>query len=239
MLDSLGAEERLALVREAAASLRADPEFRQTLIGEARASIFQELFRPKVQFHILGGGRLPKQASEGAVGFDVYARAIVHKTEMEPNGVLRRTIFDFTKAPTDDPGLIARTELRPARDGEPGKFEWAYWLNPEEDVLIGAGCVIVVPMPMEIQVRPRSGLATKHGILLSNGPGTIDPDYRGEAGVLLYNTRKERFPIFKNLRVAQFIFNYTSIPDFDEVEDYTELSATVRGTGGFGSTGLH
>lgn len=107
--------------------------------------------------------------------------------------------------------------------------------GPGESVLIGTGLTFAVPPGTDCQVRPRSGLASKHNIELSNSPGTIDPDYRGEAGILLRNRGTEPFTVEKGMRIAQLVFTKVEIPRFVEVE---ELPQTSRAAGGFGSTGL-
>lgn len=106
---------------------------------------------------------------------------------------------------------------------------------PQESILIGTGIVLAVPFPIDCEVRPRSGLASKHDIELSNSPGTIDPDYRGEAGILLRNRGNMPFTIEKGMRIAQLILKKVEIPHFMETEI---LPPTRRDTGGFGSTGL-
>ncbi len=108
-------------------------------------------------------------------------------------------------------------------------------LNPGEKVLIGIGISFALSWPIECQVRPRSGLANKHGIELGNAPGTIDPDFRGNIGVLLRNRGDKPFVIDKGMRIAQLIFAEVQLPVFEEV---SVLPQTRRGTGGFGSTGL-
>lgn len=108
-------------------------------------------------------------------------------------------------------------------------------INPGESVLIGIGIQLAIPWPYEAQVRPRSGLACKYDIELSNSPGTIDPDFRGEAGVLLRNRGKKPFIVEEGMRIAQLIFSKVEIPVLEESE---YLPETLRGTGGFGSTGL-
>lgn len=110
-----------------------------------------------------------------------------------------------------------------------------YTLPPGEKVLLGIGVSFAINWPYECQVRPRSGLANKHDIELSNSPGTVDPDFRGEVGVLLRNRGNKPFVIEKGMRVAQLIFSSVEIPVFREVE---KLPPTRRGAGGFGSTGL-
>lgn len=102
-------------------------------------------------------------------------------------------------------------------------------------ILIGIGVRFAIPWPWQCEVRPRSGLASRHDIELSNSPGTIDPDFRGEAGILLRNRGDKSFTIKKGMRIAQLIFSKVEIPFFEEAE---ELPETRRGSGGFGSTGL-
>ena len=108
------------------------------------------------------------------------------------------------------------------------------WLNPGNILLIPSGFAIALPPNYEAQVRPRSGLATKHGITLVNSPGTIDSDYRGEIKVPLINLGPEPFEITRGLRIAQMIIAPVSRADWKEVE---ELPETRRGAGGFGHTG--
>ncbi|MBY0161067.1 dUTP diphosphatase [Cytobacillus firmus] len=107
-------------------------------------------------------------------------------------------------------------------------------LNPGERKLIPTGFAIAMPAELEAQIRPRSGLAYKHGITCLNAPGTIDADYRGEVKVLLVNLGQEPFAIERNERIAQMVFKTVPAVAFTEVD---ELSDTVRGAGGFGHTG--
>ncbi len=106
---------------------------------------------------------------------------------------------------------------------------------PNESVLIGAGITMAIPWPYQSEVRPRSGLASKYDIELSNSPGTIDSDFRGEAGILLRNRGKTPFTVEKNMRIAQLIFSKAETPVLEETKI---LPSTRRNTGGFGSTGL-
>ncbi len=92
-----------------------------------------------------------------------------------------------------------------------------------------------MPLGIEAQVRPRSGLALRHGITLLNTPGTIDADYRGEIGVILINLGQEPFAIDRGMRIAQMIIAPVVQVAWEEV---TELSDSARGGGGFGSTGV-
>ncbi|MHA0856018.1 dUTP diphosphatase [Paenibacillus sp. CMAA1364] len=107
-------------------------------------------------------------------------------------------------------------------------------LQPGERKLIPTGYAIAMPEGLEAQIRPRSGLAFKHGITCLNTPGTIDADYRGEVKVLLINLGSEPFTIVRNERIAQIVFQI--VPEV-EWEIVNELSETVRGAGGFGHTG--
>lgn len=101
---------------------------------------------------------------------------------------------------------------------------------------VATGLSVAIPNGYEIQVRPRSGLAFKHGITVPNTPGTIDSDYRGELKVLLINHGTEDFTIARGDRVAQLVLAPVTQAAWTEVE---ELDATERGAGGFGSTGGH
>ena len=101
---------------------------------------------------------------------------------------------------------------------------------------VATGLALAIPEGYEIQVRPRSGLALKHGISLPNTPGTIDSDYRGELKIIMINLGAEPFAIGRGDRIAQLVLAPVVRADWEEVAD---LDETVRGTGGFGSTGGH
>lgn len=107
-------------------------------------------------------------------------------------------------------------------------------LNPGDFTLIKTGLFMAVPDGFEAQVRPRSGLALKHGVTVLNTPGTIDADYRGEVGVILINHSKEPFTVNDGERIAQLVIARHETIDWQEVN---ELPETHRGQGGFGSTG--
>ncbi|MDB5136744.1 MAG: dUTP diphosphatase [Mucilaginibacter sp.] len=108
-------------------------------------------------------------------------------------------------------------------------------LNPMERKLVPTGLHIELPEGFEAQIRPRSGLAFKHGISIVNSPGTIDADYRGEIKVLLINLSTEPFEINSGDRIAQMIIAKHEKVNWDEVEI---LNETTRGTGGYGHTGI-
>lgn len=107
-------------------------------------------------------------------------------------------------------------------------------LNPGDIKLVSTGLAMELPPSHEGQVRPRSGLAAKHGVTVLNSPGTIDEDYRGEIKVILINHGLRTFIGHKGDRIAQLVVAKVVIP---EVVETTELSGTQRGEGGFGSTG--
>jgi len=113
-------------------------------------------------------------------------------------------------------------------------IETAVVLEPGDRASIGTGLAIALPVGYEGQVRPRSGLARKHGITLVNAPGTVDADFRGEIVVLIINHGREPVPIAPGDRIAQMVIAPVVQAELVEVED---LSATERGEGGFGSTG--
>ena len=107
-------------------------------------------------------------------------------------------------------------------------------LHPMQRALVPTGLFAAIPDGFEIQVRPRSGLAAKHGITVLNAPGTIDADYRGEIKVILVNLSQDSFEIQDGERIAQMVFARYENAVWKEVE---ELPESQRGAGGFGSTG--
>lgn len=107
-------------------------------------------------------------------------------------------------------------------------------LSPGERRLVPTGLILELPEGYEAQVRPRSGLALRHGITVLNAPGTVDADYRGEVQVLLINLGGEDFSITRGMRIAQLVVAKVAAADLIEMKDVTE---TMRGAGGFGSTG--
>lgn len=114
-------------------------------------------------------------------------------------------------------------------------IEEAFTLKPLERKLVPTGLYISLPEGYEAQVRPRSGLALKHGITVLNTPGTVDADYRGEVGVVLVNLSNEPFTVEPGERIAQMVIAKHEQADFVVVE---ELDETERGAGGYGHTGV-
>jgi dUTP pyrophosphatase len=107
-------------------------------------------------------------------------------------------------------------------------------LTPGAIAMVPTGLVMEVPVGYELQIRPRSGLALRHGITLINAPATIDSDYRGEVMVALVNHGREPFTVERGMRIAQALLGRVTRIEWQEAED---LSATARGSGGFGHSG--
>lgn len=107
-------------------------------------------------------------------------------------------------------------------------------LQPLERRMIPTGLAMAIPEGYEVQIRARSGMSIKHGITMVNGIGTIDADYRGEVGVLVINLSQEAFTIEPGMRIAQMVVARYDVAAWNEV---AELDETVRGTGGYGSSG--
>ena len=107
-------------------------------------------------------------------------------------------------------------------------------IKPQNSALIPTGLSIAIPEDTEVQIRPRSGLAAKSNISVLNTPGTIDSDYRGEIKIILFNHGKEEFTVNNMDRIAQMILMPVLKAEFEEIK---ELPKTIRGSGGFGSTG--
>ena len=137
--------------------------------------------------------------------------------------------FGDLALPAFETDLAAGADLRAAVDAPHPLV-----LSPGHRALVPTGFAMALPAGYEAQIRPRSGLAYKHGVTCLNTPGTIDADYRGEVKVLLINHGHEDFTIQRGERIAQMIIAPITQPAFDVV---TELDDTVRGAGGFGSTG--
>jgi dUTP pyrophosphatase len=135
---------------------------------------------------------------------------------------------DGLELPTYATPASAGMDLLAATDGPMS-------ILPGERAMVATGVAIALPTSYEAQVRPRSGLALKHGVTVLNAPGTIDADYRGEIGVILINHGNENFTIERGMRIAQIVFAKVHTADWEEV---AELPESVRAEGGFGSTGL-
>jgi dUTP pyrophosphatase len=132
------------------------------------------------------------------------------------------------------PNPAYQTELSAGMDLH-ANIEESISLIPGARMLIPTGLFIELPKGYEAQVRPRSGLALKHGITVLNSPGTIDADYRGEIKVLLINHGQETFEIQNGERIAQMVVAQHAVVQWANT---TELNVTERGDGGYGSTGL-
>lgn len=144
--------------------------------------------------------------------------------------------------PIEIPTLFEDEEYKPhyASEKAAGADVKAYLkepveIKPGETALISTGLRVAIPEGYEIQVRPRSGLALKHGITVLNTPGTIDADYRGEVQVILINHSKSTFTVTPGMRIAQLILAPVFQANFFEAK---ELSTTARGEKGFGHTGV-
>ena len=112
------------------------------------------------------------------------------------------------------------------------------WITPTNITIIPTGICIILPKGYEAQIRPRSGLAAKHGITVINAPGTIDSDYRGEIKVILSTLGKEEYAVHKGDRIAQMVIKKVEQISWVTVETGLELESSERGSGGFGSTGV-
>ncbi len=133
------------------------------------------------------------------------------------------------KAPAYQSELAAGADLTAAID-EGSSLEF----RPGERALVPCGFAMALPAGFEAQIRPRSGVALKHGVTVLNAPGTIDADYRGEVHVLLINMGEQTFIVTRGMRIAQMVVAPVVQARFTEVE---ALETSARGAGGFGSTG--
>ena len=141
--------------------------------------------------------------------------------------VLIKKLSEKVKTPKYETNGSAGVDLAAFIDSE-------ILIKPGEISIIPTGISLSIPKGFEMQIRPRSGLASKHKITVLNTPGTIDSDYRGEIKVILINLGKEIFKVENGLRIAQMVLSPIIIAEFIEVD---KLDDTKRGQGGFGSTG--
>ncbi|NTJ64859.1 dUTP diphosphatase [Agrobacterium rhizogenes] len=152
-------------------------------------------------------------------------------TDITPTlNLIRRPHGEGLELPAYETKGAAGMDLRAAID-DGATLTIAPWTR----VLVPTGFIFEVPEGFEAQIRPRSGLAFKHGITCLNSPGTIDSDYRGEVKVLLANLSEEPFEITRGMRIAQMVIAPVMQVRIAEI---AEISETTRGAGGFGSTGV-
>ena len=145
-----------------------------------------------------------------------------------------KKLYDFVTIPSVAKQGDAGVDLRACVSPELTDDEINIVIAPKTRALVKTGLAMALPLGVQAEIRPRSGLAIKHGITVLNSPGTIDSGYRGEIGVVLYNAGDEPFVVNDGDRIAQMVIMPYALPSFDWVED---LDKTDRGTSGFGSTG--
>ncbi|WP_219836709.1 dUTP diphosphatase [Paenibacillus sp. R14(2021)] len=156
--------------------------------------------------------------------------------QLQPSGGIRLFQVLFKRLPGNEDVQLPRkmSDLAAGFDLHAAVDE-PVTLQPGERKLIPTGFAMAMPADLEAQIRPRSGLAYKHGITCLNSPGTIDADYRGEVKVLLINLGQQPFVIERGERIAQMLFQLVPVVELAEVNNLPE---TIRGAGGFGHTGV-
>ena len=161
--------------------------------------------------------QLPNYETPASAGMDVRANF---------DNIVKKFLFNTT--------IKEHENVRIDVNGETHHLIESITINPGGRALIPTGLRVAIPEGYEIQVRPRSGLALKNGITLLNTPGTIDADYRGDIGVIVINHGTEPFTIIAGDRIGQIVLNKVERIEWKEVDN---LPDTIRGEGGFGSTG--
>lgn len=161
--------------------------------------------------------QLPNYETPASAGMDVRANF---------DNIVEKFLFNTT--------IKEHENVRIDVNGETHHLIESITINPGGRALIPTGLRVAIPEGYEIQVRPRSGLALKNGITLLNTPGTIDADYRGDIGVIVINHGTEPFTIMSGDRIGQIVLNKVERIEWKEVDN---LPDTIRGEGGFGSTG--
>ncbi len=178
----------------------------------------KQFLQPEIKVHVLSGGRLPELGTDGANGFDVFARVIQDDEKRDPkNGNLRLPLWELMQ-------------------GQSATYE----LKPRESVLVGIGFVLEMPRHVGCLMIARSGTVSRRNrpIHIINSGSLIDSDFRGEAGVRVENRSRQIFKIEPGMKIAQVIFIPTVIPKFTVVSSLEELSVTGRGGNALGSTGM-
>ena len=161
--------------------------------------------------------QLPNYETPASAGMDIRANF---------DNIVEKFLFNTT--------IKEHENVRIDVNGETHHLIESITINPGGRALIPTGLRVAIPEGYEIQVRPRSGLALKNGITLLNTPGTIDADYRGDIGVIVINHGTEPFTIMSGDRIGQIVLNKVERIEWKEVDN---LPDTIRGEGGFGSTG--
>lgn len=162
----------------------------------------------KITFRVEEDGFLPVKATEGASGYDLKAHKILQRQDVESFAMVKSANRDFKNQ-----------HVLPAR----------------ERILIGTGVHVThIPNGYELQIRPRSGVSLKYGLTVLNSPGTIDADYRGEIGVILYNASDDQIILNKGNRIAQMVV--AQVADI-AIEENNNITETERDSQGYGSTG--
>ena len=202
----------------------------------------QNFFSPKIMLHVLEGGKAPERSTADAVGYDCYLRGLVNpdKNKHDPhNKHLRETLYDFIGGPETALSEKIGKRVSWVKHGDEKTDDcWGYTLMPGESIMVDVGFVSAMPFPMFFWIAPRSGLASLYQITVANAPGTVDPGFRGAAGVLVCNRGDKPFILEKHMRIAQGIFCWAIMPNMEEILAYESLPKSPRQGGGFGFTGL-
>lgn len=185
---------------------------------------------------LISGGRLPTRGSKEAMGYDVYPRAIVDVACFDEKlFYTRKSLFDFTEPEKSHPFYSRIVEASLPNIG----VSWGYRLEPGEIIHVGIGFVAELPNDRIYTVRSRSGLASRHGLIVLNCDIPVDSDYRAEANAML--TVLHGYPhlvIHSSMRIAQIVFERRYAPRLTIVNSFEDIGRTKRGQNGFGSTGL-
>ena len=176
-----------------------------------------------VKIQLVDGGIMPKQATEGSAGLDLFA-CISEKEDVYIEGIDQKNYLFSFKGELDE----STFEVTP-------KEVPFMILPPNVPMIVSAGFKVELPEGYEMQIRPRSGVSFKSNLRIANSPGTIDSDYRGNVGVIVENTGDTPIIIFHGDRIAQAVIQEVPKVTLAQVDD---LSVTARDAGGFGSTGV-
>lgn len=222
-------------IRQSLEAVFDDKQYQDTILSTLKTSDFSDNFEGDLDVirDFIKRAKEDEELSEEKKDFIEFILSNTIEKVIELKQVPRQRILVKISKVTEDAKLPEYAH--PTDAGADVFANESVTLMGGETVIVKTGIKVAIPIGYEIQIRPRSGLSYKTGLRVANAPGTIDSDYRGEVGVIMYNTSDENITIFKGDKIAQMVLSEVPMIKWSEVES---LDETERGEGGFGSTGV-
>lgn len=222
-------------VRQSLEAVFDDKQYQDTILSTLKTSDFSDNFEGDLDVirDFIKRAKGDEELSEEKKDFIEFILSNTIEKVIELKQVPRQRVLVKISKVTEDAKLPEYAH--PTDAGADVFANETVTLSGGDTVIVKTGIKVAIPIGYEIQIRPRSGLSYKTGLRVANAPGTIDSDYRGEVGVIMYNTSDENITIFKGDKIAQMVLSEVPMIKWSEVES---LDETERGEGGFGSTGV-